>query len=71
MAAIEVLTQQEVADLVRVSPRTLRSWCSRGIGPPAFRIGMTVRYHVSDVYRWLEHRKQQYGSYEQPRRPAE
>jgi predicted DNA-binding transcriptional regulator AlpA len=50
----ELLTLPEVADLVRVPVATLRYWRHLGSGPQSFRIGRTVRYWRSDVYRWLE-----------------
>ena len=40
----ELLTMQEVADVVRVPVATLRYWRHLGTGPRSFRIGRSVRY---------------------------
>jgi hypothetical protein len=39
----ELLTMQEVADIVRVPVATLRYWRHLGTGPRSFRIGRSVR----------------------------
>jgi excisionase family DNA binding protein len=49
----ELLTQQEVAALLRVSLTTIRNWARLGTGPQVTRIGAMVRYAESDVHRWL------------------
>jgi predicted DNA-binding transcriptional regulator AlpA len=50
----ELLTIQEVADVVRVPVATLRYWRHLGSGPSSFRIGRSVRYWRSEVLLWLE-----------------
>ena len=50
----ELLTIQEVADVVRVPVATLRYWRHLGSGPNSFRIGRSVRYWRSEVLHWLE-----------------
>ena len=40
----ELLTMQEVANVVRVPVATLRYWRHLGTGPRSFRIGRSVRY---------------------------
>jgi excisionase family DNA binding protein len=50
----ELLTIQEVADVVRVPVATLRYWRHLGSGPSSFRIGRSVRYWRSEVLYWLE-----------------
>jgi len=50
----ELLTEQELADLLKVSVRTVRSWRTEGTGPPSLRIGRGVRYRRRDVDAWLE-----------------
>lgn len=51
-----ILTLAEVADLLRVSPHTLRWWKHRGLGegPRSFNIGRRVAYRESDVQAWLD-----------------
>ena len=50
----ELLTMQEVADIVRVPLATLRYWRHLGTGPRSFRIGRSVRYWHTEVLHWLE-----------------
>lgn len=50
----ELLTLQEVANVVRVPVATLRYWRHLGTGPRSFRIGRSVRYWRTEVYTWLE-----------------
>jgi excisionase family DNA binding protein len=49
----ELLTEQELATLLKVAVRTVRRWRVEGSGPPALRIGRVVRYRRADVDRWL------------------
>lgn len=39
--------------LGNLSPRTLRNWRNRGVGPVYLRIGGRVVYRVSDLDAWL------------------
>ena len=59
-AGDELLSMQEVADIVRVPLATLRYWRHLGTGPRSFRVGRSVRYWHTEVLHWLE---------EQSRRP--
>ena len=53
-AGDELMSMQEVADIVRVPVATLRYWRHLGTGPRSFRIGRSVRYWHTEVLRWLE-----------------
>jgi len=47
-----LLTLREVANLLRVSEKTVRRWvASRRI--PCLRLGRAIRFRVGDVSRWL------------------
>jgi predicted DNA-binding transcriptional regulator AlpA len=50
----ELLTLQEVSDVVRVPVATLRYWRHLGTGPRSFRIGRSVRYWRTEVFLWLD-----------------
>jgi excisionase family DNA binding protein len=52
---IELLTLQEVSDLLKVHPNTLRQWDDNGT-LPAIRIGTkrTRRYKKQDIISFLE-----------------
>jgi hypothetical protein len=43
------LTQDEVADRLQISPRTLESWRVSGLGPAFLKVGTRVRYRLEDL----------------------
>lgn len=50
-----ILTDEQLAPRLEVSPSTLRHWRSRGEGPPFFKLGgRLVRYRWSEVEAWIE-----------------
>jgi excisionase family DNA binding protein len=50
-----LLTQDEAAEYLRVSPRTLQRWRTEaGTGPPWHRAGRRVVYRQRDLDAWLE-----------------
>ena len=50
----EIMTGQQVADLLQVSPRTLEEWRQTRTGPPYRRMGRHVRYLRREVLAWFE-----------------
>lgn len=49
-----LLTTDDVAERLRLTPRTVKAWRARGRGPEPVRIGYrTVRYRAADVDAWL------------------
>lgn len=48
-----LLTQDEVAVMLGISPHTLRGWRSRKTGPPFVRVGGVCRYRVADIEAWI------------------
>jgi excisionase family DNA binding protein len=50
----ELLTQQQLADELQVSVRTLERWRREGTGPSWVRVGRSPRYRRQDIDRWLE-----------------
>ncbi|SOC57176.1 DNA binding domain-containing protein, excisionase family [Ornithinimicrobium cerasi] len=55
------LTVQEVAELLRVSPATVRAWIAKGEGPPAMRFGKQIRYRPERVMEWVEQQEEGRG----------
>jgi excisionase family DNA binding protein len=51
-----LLTQQECAELLRLSERTLERLRVTGGGPKFLRIRHSVRYRPEDVQTWLASR---------------
>ncbi len=43
----------EAAAFLRISPRTLVSWRSRGMGPTYVKVGRRVVYLQRDIVAWL------------------
>lgn len=50
----DLLTPEEVAELLRVPQATLYSWRHAGRGPTASKLGRHLRYMRSDVYAWVK-----------------
>jgi excisionase family DNA binding protein len=52
-----LLTEEQVADLLNLSKRTLEHWRRRGGGGPAFvRCGKFIRYRRLALVEWMEAR---------------
>ena len=47
------LRRDELAEALKVSPRTLDRWESLRMGPPRVTVGRTVLYNVDSVADWL------------------
>ena len=48
-----LLTQQEAADVLRLSPRTLERYRVASTGPRYIKAGRRVRYRNDDIDRWV------------------
>ncbi|TFB48912.1 helix-turn-helix transcriptional regulator [Cryobacterium tagatosivorans] len=46
------LTEAQAASRLGVVPKTLRNWRSARTGPPALRLGRSVRYHIEGLDGW-------------------
>jgi excisionase family DNA binding protein len=53
----KLLTQQQLADELQVSLRTLERWRQQGTGPAFIRVGRSPRYRRADVDAWLERQR--------------
>lgn len=59
----ELLTENEAAPFLDVSPSTLSVWrCTGRYGIPFIKIGRKVRYRRSDLVAWLESRTRETGA---------
>ena len=47
-----LLTQQQLADELQVSVRTLERWRQEGTGPAFIRVGRALRYRRADIDAW-------------------
>ncbi|MCV7169075.1 helix-turn-helix domain-containing protein [Mycobacterium manitobense] len=51
----DLLTVNEVAEMTRLTPATLRWWRSVGhSGPKSFKLGRRVLYRRADVEKWMQ-----------------
>ena len=48
-----LLTPNEVAELLRVSPATVYRWRKNNSGPPFTRVGAEVRYFREELLAWV------------------
>ena len=53
-ALAQLLTVQELAELLQVPDKTIYSWRYRGEGPRGVTVGRHLRYRPQDVAAWLE-----------------
>lgn len=49
----ELLTTDELAELLRTTPAGIHSLRYRGEGPPAVRVGRRLLFRAEDVQAWL------------------
>lgn len=54
LAPRHLRTEQQEAERLNVSVRTLQAWRYKGGGPPFFRLGTAIRYDPAAVDSWLE-----------------
>lgn len=60
----DLLTEEQAAGLLLVSPKTLTDWRYKGKGPPVSRVGRAIRYQRSSLLAWFAENT------EQPEKPV-
>lgn len=58
----QMLTEQDAADMLCQSVRTLQKWRITGFGPSYFKIGRSVRYRRHELTEWIESRRMAHTS---------
>lgn len=53
----ELLTLDEVAEILQASPNTVRWWRQMGTGPEFFKIGRRLHTTVGDLRRWIREQR--------------
>lgn len=53
----ELLTLDEVAEILQASPNTVRWWRQMGTGPEFFKIGRRLYTTVGDLRRWIREQR--------------
>jgi len=56
VAPARLLTAEQVADILGVTPPTLANWRCRRHGPAYVRVGRLARYRVDDVEAYIQSR---------------
>jgi predicted DNA-binding transcriptional regulator AlpA len=49
-----LLTEEDLAEMLRVTPRTVRRWRQKRTGPRVVRVMGAPRYWRSDVVAWVD-----------------
>ena len=50
----DLLSPQDLSDLLMIPLATIYRWHSRGDGPKAMKLGRHLRYRMIEVERWLD-----------------
>jgi hypothetical protein len=53
----ELLTLDEVAEILTTSPNTVRWWRQMGTGPEFFKIGRRLYTTVGELRRWIREQR--------------
>lgn len=54
LSPLRLLTTEDVAALLQVTPKCLKNWRTRRAnGPPWVPVGSLVRYRLGDVQQWI------------------
>jgi len=61
--ADEILTLDEVAQILKVPVGALRKWRTNGAGPKGFRAGKYVRYRRSAVEQFIAEQERREGHF--------
>ena len=56
MSESDILTQDDLCELLQVSKHTIASWRKDKKGPPYFKAG-GIRYRRSDIEKWIDETK--------------
>lgn len=54
-ALVKLLTANDVADLLSITPEALAQLRWREAGPRFMKLGRSVRYHPADVSAYIDH----------------
>ena len=49
-----LMTAEDISGTLVVPLATVYQWRSRGLGPPAIKVGKHLRYRRRDLERWLD-----------------
>lgn len=52
--SLSILTEDDLARILEVEPRTIQAWRTEGRGPDYVKLGKSVFYRVADVRGWID-----------------
>lgn len=62
-----LLTEEEVAAIGDLDPKTLARWRTARTGPPAVTVGRTILYRRESLEAWLKAQERSYSAEPHPR----
>ena len=61
LAQMQMITEPELCELMRITPKTAAAWRYRGCSPTYSKVGNTIFYSLSDVEKFIRERTKQSG----------
>jgi excisionase family DNA binding protein len=58
--SLGLISVDEAASLLNITPRTLRRWRQQRVGPRAVFIGRSVKYQMSELQAWINNSQSHY-----------
>lgn len=52
--SLTILTEDDLAEVLGLEPRTIQAWRAEGRGPDFVKLGKSVFYRVADVRAWID-----------------
>lgn len=57
-AEVQFVDEKTLSVMLGLSQRTLQDWRTRrGGGPPFYRFGRSIRYHLDEALAWARHQR--------------
>jgi|LGVF01.1.fsa_nt_gb excisionase family DNA binding protein len=56
---MKLLKYRDVAEVLNVKPQTVRLWRAKGVGPPAIKVGRSIRFDPLALERYLKTQDQE------------
>lgn len=54
MMGFQLITEEEAAEIMKISPKTLGDLRRKGQGPAYIKIGGSIRYEKNHLIKWVE-----------------
>lgn len=50
----ELLTKQQLSEMLKISVKTVDLWIAKGYGPNPLKIGRMVRFREADIIKFID-----------------